>query len=365
MSSFASTLPPLRATIDRATQAAVERTCAASFNNATLTPFTQAAFQASASGKRFRAICTYIGAAVASGNALGHIQFEDLAAAVELYQASALVHDDVIDHADTRRGAPTPHVSFSHMHERQAWLGDSHDFGRASAILLGDLLFSAAEAAMVRFTSTLPSPRAAVVMERYTLMHTEVAIGQYLDVLAEQHPITADDDDAFLLADILEVVRLKSARYSVVHPVILGALAVGAGLELTTALEATLLPWGTAFQLRDDDLGLFGDPEVTGKPAGDDLLEGKRTALMAFTWSNSSPTERHVLSEAFNSSRERRVELVDTVREIVSSRGRSAHESFIDELVDKGAAAVPSSELSPASIELLDALGELLTRRHA
>ncbi|WP_175954160.1 polyprenyl synthetase family protein [Schaalia sp. Marseille-Q2122] len=365
MSSLDSTLPTLRSTIDQATRAAVDRSCAPTSENILLAPFTQAAYQATASGKRFRAICAYIGAAVASGSALGHIQFEDLAAAVELYQASALVHDDVIDHADTRRGAPTPHLNFAQMHRQNGWLGDDEDFGEASAILLGDLLFSAAEAAMVRFVSTLPSPRASVVMDRYTLMHTEVAIGQYLDVLAEQRPIHADADDAFSLPEILEVVRLKSARYSVVHPVALGALAVGAGLDLIAGLEATLMPWGTAFQLRDDDLGLFGDPQVTGKPAGDDLLEGKRTALMAITWANSSPTERHVLADAFNSDRQRRVEMVDSVREIVSARGREDHELFIEQLVHEGAAAVPTADLTPDSVALLHSLGDLLTRRHA
>ena len=228
MSSLVSTLSALRSTIDHATHTAIERTCTVASDNDLLLPFTQAAIQAATSGKRFRAICAYIGAAVASGAELGHIQFEDLAAAVELYQASALVHDDVIDHADTRRGAPTPHISFAQLHRDNAWLSDSDDFGNASAILLGDLLFSAAEAAMVRFVSTLPTPRASVVMDRYALMHTEVAIGQHLDVLGEQRPVDCNDDNAFPLEEVLNVVRLKSARYSVVHPVALGALSVGA-----------------------------------------------------------------------------------------------------------------------------------------
>lgn len=364
MTSLALHLPALRSTIDQATRDAIERTCSVGMTDH-VRPFSSAALQACASGKRFRAICAYIGAAIASGTELGHIQLEDLAAGLELYQASALVHDDVIDHADTRRGAPTPHISFTKYHQHSGWLGDSTDFGHAAAILLGDLLFSAAESSMVRFASTLPSPRDAVVMDRYSLMHTEVAIGQYLDVVAEQRPLDRADDSAFNLENIIEIVRLKSARYSVVHPAVLGALAAGASFDFIAALEATLLPWGIAFQLRDDDLGLFGDPEVTGKPAGDDFIEGKRTILMALTWAQASPAERQILVDAFNSSREHRAGIVDDVRAIVEVRGRGEHEGYISRLVNEGADAMREAALPPHSHELLTDLGELLTRRHS
>lgn len=364
MSSLASHLPALRSTIDRATQEAIERTCAHSTNTLAV-PLTAAARQACALGKRFRAICAYIGAAIASETELGHIQFEDLAAGVELYQASALVHDDVIDHADTRRGVPTPHIAFTQHHRSQKWLADPSDFGQAGAILLGDLLFSAAESSMVRFASTLPSPRDAVVMDRYALMHTEVAIGQFLDVVAEQRPVSINDDTAFSLENILEVVRLKSARYSVVHPVVLGALGAGAGFDLVTALESTLLPWGIAFQLRDDELGVFGDPQVTGKPAGDDLIEGKRTALMALTWQRASDAEREVLTRAFNSPREERILMVDAVRDIVSARGQAPHETYIAQLVDEGTDAMREASFDSMTNDLLTDLGDLLTRRRA
>lgn len=364
MSSLVSQLPALRSTIDHATHDAIERTCA-SVTSDLATPFIAAALQSCASGKRFRAICAYIGASVASETELGHIQFEDLAAGLELYQASALVHDDVIDHADTRRGLTTPHISFAEHHQTCQWLGNSIDFGEAAAILLGDLLFSAAESALVRFASTLPSPRDAVVMDRYALMHTEVAIGQYLDVVTEQKPLSITDDAAFDLDSILEVVRLKSARYSVVHPVALGALAAGASFDLVTALEASLLPWGIAFQLRDDDLGLFGDPQFTGKPAGDDLIEGKRTVLMALTWANASQAERKVMTRAFNSPRDERALMVDEMREIVSSCGRHEHEDYITRLLEEGAEAMCQSSFSPMANELLTDLGDLLTRRRA
>ncbi|HSI93934.1 MAG TPA: polyprenyl synthetase family protein [Jiangellaceae bacterium] len=205
------------------------------------------------------------------------------AAALELFHAAALVHDDLIDGSDTRRGMPSAHRRFASGHTAEGWAGESSQFGAAAAILLGDLLLgwsdelingSGLDDAALR--------RARPVYER---MRTEVGAGQYLDVLA-QAVGTARPDERIDRAR--RVIRYKAARYSVEWPLLLGGCAAGAGADLQAAYSAYGLALGVAFQLRDDVLGVFGDPDRTGKPAGD-LREGKQTLLIAFALERADP----------------------------------------------------------------------------
>jgi len=243
----------------------------------------------------------HVGYALSSATPIEEVSLPHLSAALELYQASALVHDDIIDKADERRGMPTPHRTLADHHAAQSWIGSSTDFGRHSAILVGDFLFSAATAAADEQALTLPEDCARAFARRFADMHAEVALGQYLDISAEQNPLDPERTDALSMSDSLEVALHKSAHYSVVHPALLGAICAAPSFDhvagLLDVLETILTPWGLAFQLRDDDLGVFGDPAVTGKPAGDDLREGKRTALLALTWEASSPAERRALTD--------------------------------------------------------------------
>ncbi|WP_111765258.1 polyprenyl synthetase family protein [Nakamurella deserti] len=174
------------------------------------------------------------------------------AASLELIQASALVHDDIIDNSDTRRGEPSVHVSV----------------GVNPAILLGDLALAWADDLFTDGAVALGSPAAAFAAWRG--MRTEVIAGQLLDLAA--------DGSA---ADARQVNRYKTAAYTVERPLHLGAALAGGSAELVTALRGYGVHLGQAFQLRDDLLGVFGDSAVTGKPAGDDLVEGKRTLLLA------------------------------------------------------------------------------------
>jgi geranylgeranyl diphosphate synthase type I len=174
------------------------------------------------------------------------------AASLELIQASALVHDDIIDNSDTRRGEPSVHVAV----------------GVNPAILLGDLALAWADDLFTDGAVALGSPAAAFAAWRG--MRTEVIAGQLLDLAA--------DGSA---ADARQVNRYKTAAYTIERPLHLGAALAGGSAELVTALRAYGVHLGQAFQLRDDLLGVFGDSAVTGKPAGDDLVEGKRTLLLA------------------------------------------------------------------------------------
>ncbi len=200
-------------------------------------------------------------------------------AALELFQAAALFHDDVMDDSDTRRGMPSAHRTFERLHRERGLAGDERRFGASAAILLGDLALVASEEEFAAALASAPASRAARARAVFDLMRTEVTVGQYLDVLAQSLP-WGDDADADE-ARARDVIRAKSARYSVEHPVVLGASLADADDDALAACRSLGLPLGEAFQLRDDLLGVFGDPATTGKPAGDDLREGKRTVLVA------------------------------------------------------------------------------------
>ncbi|MGN8245369.1 polyprenyl synthetase family protein [Cellulomonas soli] len=202
-----------------------------------------------------------------------------IGAALELFQAAALFHDDVMDASDTRRGQPAAHRAFASLHQTWGLVGDAEQFGTSAAILLGDLALVASEQEFAGALSLEPLPRATQARAVFDLMRTEVTVGQYLDVLAQETPWGHDPEADERRART--VIRAKSARYSVEHPIVLGAALADADEGQLEACRRIGLPLGEAFQLRDDLLGVFGDPRATGKPAGDDLREGKRTVLAA------------------------------------------------------------------------------------
>ncbi len=203
---------------------------------------------------------------------------DDLIRAVsslELFQAAAIIHDDVMDGSDTRRGRPAVHRRFAALHGEQ--------FGTGAAILLGDLCLSWSDEMLVG-SGLLTEPSRAV----FDTMRAELMAGQYLDLLEQA-------SGGGTVETALRVARYKSAKYTIVEPLHLGGTTAGAGPEVLDAYSAYGLPLGIAFQLRDDLLGVFGDPAVTGKPAGDDLREGKRTVLVATALQSATEAQAEVV----------------------------------------------------------------------
>ncbi|MDN5763137.1 MAG: polyprenyl synthetase family protein [Microlunatus sp.] len=213
------------------------------------------------------------------------------AGSLELLHVSALVHDDVIDGSDTRRGAPAAHRQFEDLHRGQDRLGEPGGFGRAGAILLGDLLMMWSVEMLEN--AGLSAQVAALARPIAQAMRTEVICGQYLDVLAQSRRWDADAERA--LAEGNRIVEYKSARYTVYRPAQLGAAIGGADPRVHEVLARYGSPLGRAFQFRDDLLGVFGDPAVTGKPVGEDLREGKRTVLIATTMAHTDRAGRDLL----------------------------------------------------------------------
>lgn len=228
-------------------------------------------------GKRMRALLCYWGWRAAGGAQEAPAPVT-AGTALEFFQAAALIHDDVIDRSDTRRGRPSVHREFSARHTDAGWHLDPQRFGVSAAILAGDLCLAFSEELFTASCTDATGPAARGIFNR---MRTEVMAGQYLDLLEEA--VGPDQSPAVAEERALNILRFKSAKYSMERPLMLGGALAGADADLLAAYSGFALPLGEAFQLRDDVLGVFGDPEVTGKPAGDDLREGKRTFLIART----------------------------------------------------------------------------------
>ncbi|MDG4765203.1 polyprenyl synthetase family protein [Solwaraspora sp. WMMD406] len=275
-------------------------------------------------------------------------------AALELVQASALIHDDLMDGSDTRRGEPAIHRRFAAQHQRSGWRGSAHDFGSAAAVLLGDLCLvwsdevlhgAGLDAEMLR--------RARPVFDE---MRTEVTIGQYLDVLTQY---TADTS----VERASQVARYKSAKYTVERPLLLGAALADAPPPLAHAYSAYGLPLGEAFQLRDDVLGVFGDPARTGKPAGDDLREGKRTYLVASAYQASGAAARAVLDRRLGDPALDPDGIAELRELIVASGALALTEARIAELTERALAALEPAAVDPLARQVLVELATAATSR--
>jgi geranylgeranyl diphosphate synthase type I len=276
------------------------------------------------------------------------------AASLELLQACALIHDDVMDSSDTRRGKPATHREFATYHRGHRWLGSSETFGTGAAILLGDLCLSWADELLMNAEL---AAKAKVAGKRvYDLMRTELMIGQYLDLL-EQARGGGSIDRAF------DVIRLKSAKYTIEKPLVLGATLSGAAPVLISALSEYGLTLGEAFQLRDDVLGVYGDPTETGKPAGDDLREGKQTVLVAEALATASAQQHEEINYHLGNPAIDEGEIA-LLREIISATGALERvEQRIAELTLRAKNAAKSTEIPPATQQLLLQLADAATSR--
>jgi geranylgeranyl diphosphate synthase type I len=276
------------------------------------------------------------------------------AGALELVHAGALIHDDVMDASDTRRGRPAIHRRFEGLHRASRWGGEPEAFGTSSAILVGDLCLIWADQMLL--ASGLPAEALVRGRPTFDLMQSEVMAGQYLDVLEQARGGTS-------VERALRVARYKTAKYTIERPLQLGAALAGAGDEVTAAYTAYGVPLGEAFQLRDDVLGVFGDPAETGKPAGDDLREGKRTVLVAMAAQRATPAQAGVLERGIGDP-DLDAAGVDAIRAIIVETGALAEvERMVDDRRGEAVAALGGGTLDPAAGELLTRLAAAATAR--
>ncbi len=312
-------------------------------------------------GKRLRAAFLYWGARAAG------LPDSDplvrLASAMELFQAAALIHDDVMDDSDTRRGMPAAHRRLARHHADRGWAGDRDRFGLAGAVLAGNLCLTWTDE--VYATSGLPADaldRGRPVFDR---MRTQLMAGQFLDVVESMRP-WAGLPASERVDRAGRVIRFKSAKYTVEHPLLIGATVGGMDGTGLAALSRYGLDLGRAFQLRDDLLGVFGDPVETGKPAGDDLREGKRTVLLAHALAGTDGAGRlrveRLLGRADLAATD-----IDELRAIIEGSG--AVDVVEEEIVRLAAAARSAlaevTARDAGAVEVLEALVTTATSRSA
>jgi geranylgeranyl diphosphate synthase type I len=304
-------------------------------------------------GKRFRAAFCYWGHRAVTADPADEEALLRACASLELLHASALVHDDYMDASDTRRGRPATHRKLAAEHRAAGWRGDPEQYGAAGAILLGDLLLSWSDELLRR--CGLPLEQVAPALDVFDLCRSEVIAGQFLDVSVQARG-RADVETA------MTVLRYKSAKYSIERPLHIGAALAGAGPRTIEELSSFGLPLGEAFQLRDDLLGVFGDPVTTGKPAGDDLIEGKRTVLVALALDGASAEDAALLDRSLG--RALSVAEVERLRGIIVDSGAPEQiETVITELVSLAVAALDRARIDDRAREVLRGLAAAATQR--
>ena len=329
-----------------------------------LTPVLQAARDYTAGGKRLRPAFCYWGYVAAAGQPRDPQALMQAAASLELLHVSALVHDDIMDHSDTRRGLPSAHRRFEAAHRHNHGMGAPEEYGRDVALLLGDLL--TVWSAEMFTTAALPTSAMTAAAPILAAVRTEVNCGQVLDVTAQAG--MAGTTSESMLDLVGRVVEYKSASYTVVRPAQLG-VALSTTKEsptvLLTALQQFGSPLGRAFQYRDDLLGVFGDEQVTGKPAGDDLREGKRTVLVAHALSQATPDDAATLTAMLG-----RADLEDddvhTARRIIEQCGaRAAVEETIHTDLTRALAVLDATDMTDEGRAGLRALARAAVDRAA
>lgn len=296
-------------------------------------------------GKRLRPVLLAAAARACGAPALSPAVVE-AGAALELMQAYLLVHDDWMDDDATRRGGPTLHVVFAARHR------DAH-LGASMAVLAGDLASALSQRAIAELDV---EPRVALAVSQvFARVHQEVVLGQVLDLTLGAHDAAA----------VERMHTLKTGSYTTRGPLEMGALLAGASDQALLALERFAAPLGVAFQLRDDLLGVFGDPAQTGKPSGSDLRARKRTALVAEALTRLDQTERARLDALLARDTPSDAE-VEWAREAIERCGaRDAIEARAAALLAEARAALESGPFDPEGRELLSSLAGALVERRA
>lgn len=323
-------------------------------------PMLELAREFTGGGKRLRpAFCYWSRVAVGGPPEAGEPLLR-AAASLDLLHVSALVHDDIIDASETRRGVPAAHRQFTARHRDLGGEGDPDAYGRSAAILLGDLLLVWSDEMFE--TCGLAPDALARARPLLAAMRTEVTCGQFLDIGAA-HRVAGADSPGAELRIARRVLEYKSASYTVRRPAQIGAALGGADPATLDALGTFGSHLGAAFQLRDDVLGVFGDPASTGKPRGGDLREGKRTILVLAALDRGDRSQRARLAALLGDA-ELDQDSVDDACAIIEETGALGHvEALIAAGTEAALHALGSADLTPAGRTALLRLAELSVRR--
>ncbi|SEF37462.1 geranylgeranyl diphosphate synthase, type I [Amycolatopsis pretoriensis] len=276
------------------------------------------------------------------------------AASLELLHCFALVQDDVMDGSARRRGRPSMHVRFARWHEEQGLSGSAARFGESAAVLMGDLFLVWSE--QLLHESGLDAQALARGRPGYDRLRSELAVGQLGDLVNDARTLPS-------WADVLDVIRRKSGNYTVRRPLEFGAALAGCPEDVVAALGTYGGLLGEAFQFRDDLLGVFGDPAVTGKPAGDDLRERKASSVVVLARDLADRGQRADLTGLLALD-EVDDEAVARWRELITATGaRDQLEKLVDERVRRALEAIDLVSLPRQAADALTVLATRCTER--
>ncbi|MEV0379238.1 polyprenyl synthetase family protein [Nonomuraea sp. NPDC050643] len=299
-------------------------------------------------GKRIRPQLCYWGWRGAGGDDSEEII--SAAAALELCHAGLLIHDDIMDGSELRRGRTTVHKNLAGLHEGPG----AEAFGQAGGILLGSLSLAWSDALLS--SCGVEPARLRAAHHLFDAMRTEVISGQYLDILAQLRSGAS-------VPEALMMIRFKTAKYTVERPLQIGGALAGASSELLESYSRFGLPLGEAFQLRDDVLGTFGSSSETGKSALDDLREGKHTVLFAHAVQQASRAQLDHL-RTWHGNPELTEERAAELRQIMTETGALGRvEEMIEERVRESVAALAAAQIKPEAANALTLLADRLAHR--
>jgi geranylgeranyl diphosphate synthase, type I len=304
-------------------------------------------------GKCVRSTFMYLGWLCGADDDAGALR---AAASFELLHAFALLQDDVMDGSALRRGRPAAHVTFAHWHRERAMSGSPDRFGEAAAVLLGDLCLVWAQQMMRE--SGVGGPALSRAWPRYDAMRTELAVGQFADLVNDAAEFPEWEQ-------VLDVLRRKSGNYTVRRPLEIGAAMAGCTARVLGPLGGYGEAVGEAFQLRDDVLGIFGSPEVTGKPAGSDLSEHKATSVVVAAYRLADSTQRRQLSQLMSTPDLDSVDIAQWRALIVASGAVEWVEQMIDSRLTRALALIDTRQMDSVIRTALADMAAACTERAA
>ena len=303
-------------------------------------------------GKRIRAVLLVLGYMAVGGKDLGKARKASVS--MELVQDMLLIHDDLMDRSEERRGGRSLHEHFRALHVERGYRGNSERFGHNMALIGGDLAESLAEKALIG--SGFPPDRISKAMSLMADMVRDTGYGQVMDLCSVELPEWGSPQ-------VLKVHHYKTARYTFEGPLMIGASLHGASSKSLSALSGYAVPVGVAFQLVDDIIGLLGDPKRGGPSDISDIREGKRTLLIVDAIARVAPKDAELMLSCLGDPA-LTMERAERVREIVVASGAvERSRNLALELTEKGKAALSGDgldkEICGALIDLAD---EMLKR---
>jgi geranylgeranyl diphosphate synthase type I len=273
---------------------------------------------------------------------------------IELMQSYLLIHDDIMDEDELRRGKPTFHIVYKNICDNQFETGNSLKFGENIAILAGDLLEAYGEEVLAN--SPFKGENVKRALRKYEEIVKNVGYGQILDIISEKKGSITEDE-------ILMIHKLKTASYTIEGPLQVGAILAGAGEEDLRILSNYGIPLGLAFQIQDDILGLFGSEEKIGKPVGSDIREGKKTLLIFHALAKCSEKEKGIIISALGNEDVTMAE-IDSIRAIVRRTGSLDYsKKLVEEMTDKAVQVIKRSNFRTEAKEFLVKIADFIGSR--